>query len=485
MNIFKLVKELKKVKKKIFISIHQDIFLSGFDLYNILINLNILLKKEKFKANDKVAILYENSIEYIILSFFIFLKNCTLVPINPNLKINEINSILQISGAKIIFSPKKNKLFISKNIVFNYSNELLKSKNQFVFKKKKQSYLLLLFTSGSTGIPKGALISEKNLFHHSQVLSLHHKINKKTNTLVLMPMFHNNGFVISFMSTLIHFGTIYLCPAELALSKFFKIINFYKINFTSLMPAVLSMILYKSKTLRTKHKLLISCGGQKLAKNLARNFEKKTNTLIIEHYGLTETTSVCAINDLNNRNLNSVGKVLRGNVIKILNNKQKLSFEGYGEICVKGPNVIKEYFNNKKLNKERWLNGFFRTGDYGLLSKNRLFFKSRKDFLIIKSGENIYPAEIENVVYNFKFVHECAAIGYPDKLTGENICLFVKLKKNSKVIIRKFENFLVKNIAKFKIPKKVFYLSVNTELKEIPKTDSKKIKYGELKKFIR
>ena len=74
MNIFKLVKELKKVKKKIFISIHQDIFLSGFDLYNILINLNILLKKEKFKANDKVAILYENSIEYIILSFFIFLK---------------------------------------------------------------------------------------------------------------------------------------------------------------------------------------------------------------------------------------------------------------------------------------------------------------------------------------------------------------------------------------------------------------------------
>ena len=483
-NIFQLVKNLKKINKKIIHSIHQNISLTGEEFYFSILNVNNLFKKIKFNKNDKVAILYENSIEYIILSFFIFLKNCTLVPINPNLKNNEINSILKLSNAKYIISSNKNK-FICKNIFFKFKTELIRKNIKFTFVKKKVNYLLLLYTSGSTGIPKGALISEQNLFHHSHTLSRHHKLSNKTNTLVLMPMFHNNGFVISFMSSIIKFSNIYICPAELVLPKFFEIVNFYKINFTSLMPAVLSMILHKSQTKKIKHKILISCGGQKLSKNLTKTFEKKTNAYILEHYGLTETTSVCAINNFRNRDLDAVGYTLKHNIMKIFANN-KLRYFGFGEICVKGPNVIKEYYNNKTLNKDKWILGFFKTGDYGFLNKKKkLFFKSRKDFLIIKSGENVYPAEIENVAYQYKNTIECAVVGGPDKLTGENIFMFIKLKKNSFCIRNEFENLLKKNLAKFKIPKKIFYLNFNIKLNELPKTISKKIKYGELKKLLK
>ena len=483
MNIFQLVKNLKKIKRKIIHSFHQNISLSGEELYFSILNVNNLFKKIQFNKNDKIAILYENSIEYVILSFFIFLKNCTLVPINPNLKKNEINNILKLSNAKFIFS-KNNHKFICKNIFFKFTHQIIIENTKFIFIKKKINYLLLLYTSGSTGIPKGALISEQNLFHHSHTLSEHHKLSNKTNTLVLMPMFHNNGFVISFMSSLIKFSNIYICPAELALPKFFEIVNLYKINFTSLMPAVLSMILYKSNIKKINHKILIACGGQKLSKNLLKKFEKKTNAFVMEHYGLTETTSVCAINNFKNRDLNSVGYVLKHNIIKILKNN-KLCNYGYGEICVKGPNVVKEYYNNKTLNENKWILGFFRTGDYGFLNKKKLFFKSRKDFLIIKSGENIYPAEIENVAYKYRHTTECAVVGAPDKITGENIYMFIKLNKNSVFIRNKFEKFIKTKLAKFKIPKKIFYLNFNTNLVDLPKTPSQKIKYGELKKFIK
>ena len=119
------------------------------------------------------------------------------------------------------------------------------------------------------------------------------------------------------------------------------------------------------------------------------------------------------------------------------------------------------------------------------LTDTFLYFAARKDFLIIKGGENIYPAEIENTIYQFKKVNECAVVGYDDKIYGEEIYAFVKFKKYKSLYEKQLNNFLVKNLARFKLPKKIFYFNKELKIKDFPKTTTQKIKYKDLKNILK
>jgi acyl-CoA synthetase (AMP-forming)/AMP-acid ligase II len=484
---------LEKNKKKIFFFPLQKINLSGLDFFYAVCNLSMYFKG--IERNKKIAILYDNSIEYLIISFYVMLKNLTLVPINPVLSKSEILQIYKNSNSDIIISGKENffKLKkIKKKIKFNFdvriTNKILKNyKNIFKIGKKKNHPLLLLYTSGSTGSPKGALLSEKNITSNSLVISNHHKLKKKSSTLVLMPMFHNNGFIISFMSSFLVGTKIIIAPANFIIYKFWEIVKKYSINYTSLMPAVLSMILKFGGSHKNQSLKIIACGGQKLSINLQKRFEKKFKTKIIEHYGLTETTSISSINSLTNRNYKSVGRPIKGTSIKVYDYKlKKLKKTGYGEISISGDNVFIGYYKNEKLNNDKWFKKYFKTGDYGFIDKEKnLFFSSRKDFLIIKGGENVYPAEIENVIYRFDEVIECGVVGYKDNIYGEEVYAFVKLKKYTKKKEEYLKKLLSINLARFKIPKKIFFLQKDIKLKELPKTITKKIKYKDLQIILK
>ena len=480
-------------EKKFFFPI-QKINLSGSDFFHSVCNLTKIFKKlENYK---KISILYDNSVEYLIVSFYVILKRQTLVPINPLLSKDEIFQIFKNSDSDIIISGKENffKLRkIKKKVKFNFdisltNNKILRNYGKiFKSNKKKNHPLLLLYTSGSTGVPKGALLSEKNFISNSLSISRHHKLNTRTNTLVLMPMFHNNGFIISFMSSYLVGAKIIIAPANFIIYKFWEIIRKYSISYTSLMPAVLSMILKYGGSRKYKSLKIIACGGQKLSSHLLKRFEKKYKTKIIEHYGLTETTSISSINPLVRRNLKSVGKPIKGTSIKVYDDKlNKLKKKGFGEISIFGENVFVGYYKNEKLNKEKRFQKYFKTGDYGFLDmKKNLFFSSRKDFLIIKGGENIYPAEIENVIYKFEEVIECGVVGYKDSIYGEDIYAFVKLKKYNINSKKRLQRILEKNLAKFKIPKKILYLQKDIKITELPKTITKKIKYKELQLILK
>lgn len=491
--------KLKNSKEKQFIFPFQDLSFTGENLYYLIINLAKTYDKYiNFSKIKKVSIIYENSIEYIAISFYLILKKKIVVPINPLLSPKEVKQIIQHSKSNYVISSKNfaHKIKSIKNqIIFdydskknlNYDKKKLKFSDFFKNKLSINDIILLLYTSGSTGLPKGALLTLGNILSNAKIIGSHHKINNKTNTLVLMPMFHNNGFIISFLSTFLKGGTTVIAPANLVIYKFWEIIRKYNINYTSLMPSVLTMIMRFGGSAKNKSLRYIACGGQKLSKPMLRKFEKKYNLKVIEHYGLTETTSISTVMPLANRNINTVGKVIRGTKIKMLDIKSlKLNNYGYGEICILGPNVFKGYYDNKILNKEKRINGYLRSGDYGFKDKfNNVYFASRKDFLIIKSGENIYPAEIENKIYEIKEVVECAVIGYPDKIYGEEIYGFVKLKKKNIKIINKINYHLNKSLAKFKVPKKLFFLERDLKLKELPKTATKKIKYKDLKKILK
>lgn len=487
---------IKKVKEKLFFFPLQNIELSGYEFFNCLLNLSKTLSKiEKLKSKKNIAILYDNSVEYLILSFYILLKKHTLVPLNPHLAALEILKVIKQSNSTYVISDKKNKKkikSIKNKIIFNFNTDLTKSKKDLKFNKifknkNKNKNILLLYTSGSTGIPKGSLLSEKNILSNALKISKHHQIGKKTKTLVLMPMFHNNGFIISFMSTFLANGKTIIAPANFIIYKFWAIIKKFEVNYTSLMPSVLSMLLNHGGKRQNKSLKIIACGGQKLSRVLLLRFEKKFKTKIIEHYGLTETTAISSAMSLKKRNLRSVGKAIKGTAIKLYDEKtKKLKNYGYGEICISGKNIFSGYYNNKKLNREKKIKNFFKTGDYGKIDKKRnLYFAARKDFLIIKGGENIYPAEIENTIYQFKQVNECAVLGYYDEIYGEEIYSFVKFKKYKVIYEKQLNKFLVKNLARFKLPKKIFYFNKDLKIKDFPKTTTQKIKYKDLKNILK
>ena len=282
MRLLSLISKLKKNKKILFQFPLKNISMTGTDLFFYVFNLEENLKKINIlKKEVKVAILYDNSIEYVILFFILTLRKLIVVPINPNLSATEIKKMFHQSNSKLLITGNENLKKvrkIKKKIIYNFSSKNKKYQSLKVSLKttnSEKNKILLLYTSGSTGVPKGSPLSEKNILANADVISNHHKLNDKTKTLVLMPMFHNNGFIISFLSTLMSGGSTVIAPANFIIYNFWSLIKKYRINYTSLMPSVLSMIKNFSKYFKNENLKLIACGGQKLSSNLIRKFEKK------------------------------------------------------------------------------------------------------------------------------------------------------------------------------------------------------------------
>ena len=156
-----------------------------------------------------------------------------------------------------------------------------------------------------------------------------------------------------------------------------------------------------------------------------------------------------------------------------------------GEICIRGYNVAIGYLGNELMNNV-FRDGWFHSGDYGRRDKDgNYYFHGRQDSLIIKGGENIYPREIENILFKHPLIDECAVIGIPDKLLGENICAFVKIKSKEKITEKEIKIFCRDKLADFKQPKKIIIINQLKDLTEIPKGPTKKILYRKLKEYFK
>ena len=222
------------------------------------------------------------------------------------------------------------------------------------------------------------------------------------------------------------------------------------------------------------------CGGAKLDENSQKIFEKKFKIKIATNYGLTETSSIVSSESLskNGRKVGSVGKPLFNNIVKIKKRRQ----ENYGEIYTKGENVFQKYLNDDVQTKKKIRNNWFYTGDLGYLDKNNfLFIKDRIDNMIIVSGENIYPSEIENYLYKFKEIKLGVVTSIKDNLTQNKLILIYEGEKSFDK--SKFYKIISKYVSYYKIPKLIYHCS-QINLKEIPKAQNKKILRNQLKNYI-
>jgi acyl-CoA synthetase (AMP-forming)/AMP-acid ligase II len=489
--------QTKKTPKKVFAIFpeYEREFLYG-DLDKEIIKRALYLKEQKLSKGDRIALVLPTSPDFIIFLFAAFREGITVVTINPDLSPPEIAYIVSDSKAKAVFYDNQisEKLKEAKeisgleNVHFTNTSDV---KTKALAKDTKMANVhytdeaVIIYTSGTTGKPKGTILSHMNFLADSQAISSWFQFTPNTRTLCILPLFHNNGQVITLFSPLYVGGSTVMVQSKTGLKSFWLLIKEYEVSWTSVMPAMLSMILGAKLSRKDSTMEGIICGGQVLNEEVKIQFEDKYKVPIFEGYGLTETTSFACFNRFPeyNRKFGTVGQALPCNDILILDDDGKEVPKGEeGEICMRGLNVMTGYFGLKEVNKKALRGDIFHSGDYGYMdSDGHIYFKTRKDYLIDKGGEKIYPSEIENVLFAHPAVDECAALGVSDKFLGQDIVAFVKLNNDcGESELRKcFDG----KLAHHKHPKEIIIVNKLVDLKEIPKGPTKKVLYRVLLEY--
>ena len=452
---------------------------------------------------DRFTIVFPNCAEFLFFYFAGLSLGITVVPINPDLSPREMAYIVTDSCARAVLyhkplSAKCSELrnLVSAAVTFRSIDgfaDMMVSDGADDLRSSTATNIglgdeaVIIYTSGTTGNPKGVVLSHQNLLADAKAICEWFQFSPNTRALTILPLFHNNGQVTTLLAPLFAGGSAVIVRGKASLLSFWGLVAQYEVTFTSVMASILA-ILSNSHTERRDNSLLaILCGGQVLTRSVQDEFERRSRVPVFEGFGLTETTSFSCINDYPKevRRIGSIGRPLPVNEMTILDeNDQVLGPGCEGQICIRGYNVAIEYLGMPERNATSFANGWFHSGDFGTRDEDGYFyFLGRKDSLIIKGGENIYPAELENVIYQHPAVAECAVVGIPDKLLGEDLCAFVKRVHGMQITERELKDFCKGKIAPYKQAKRVVMIDDLPDLAEIPKGPTKKVLYRVLRDY--
>jgi long-chain acyl-CoA synthetase len=343
---------------------------------------------------------------------------------------------------------------------------------------QKEDVAAILYTSGTTGYPKGAMLTHRNLLFDVNSILQVLNIDEKDIFLTVLPLFHSFGSTAGMICPIAVGATISLLP------KFIPslVANTIKETKATIFLGVPSM--YKSfinlpdeyKGCFHSLRFCIS-GGDFLPIEVLKKFEERYNVLIYEGDGPTECSPVTCVNPTGKRKIGSVGKPLPGIEMKIIDEKGNELKDGeIGEIAVKGENVMKGYFNREKDTKDAFLGEWFLTGDIGYRDEDGYFYiVDRKKDIIIVSGMNVYPRIIENVIIRHPSVAEVSVVGVSHPVFGQVPKAYIVLKAGKTATHKEILNFCSNKLGKHEIPRIIEFVP------ELPKTFTGKILKYKLK----
>ncbi|MHA1883941.1 MAG: class I adenylate-forming enzyme family protein, partial [Promethearchaeota archaeon] len=487
MNLRKLVEQqAEKYKNRIFlyweettVSYKQLNELSN-KVANSLYNLGI-------KKGDKVSVYLPNMPEYVYLYLGIPKIGAVIGPVNALFKTREVKFVVEHSEAKVIITiPQfmtvvneiRNELPNLKHVIvigesyentLNYKDLMEKASPNsppHVDINEKEDVAAILYTSGTTGFPKGVLQTHFNIRRNAEMIQEFLNAREDFRFMLILPLFHVNAQIVTVMAPFSIGASCILTPGFSAQTHWETVAK-YKASTFSAVPTVLSILLrMPHENLDLSSLKFVICGAAPLPIEVFREFEDTYDCKIVEGYGLTEGTCASSVNPLpteteDRRKIGSIGIPLPGNSMKIIDDKgNDLPPNSKGEIVVKGDNVMKEYFKNPEANTETLKDGWLHTGDIGHMDDDGFFFiTDRKKDMIIRGGENIYPREIEEVLYSHPSVSLATVIGVRDDIYGELPKAFVVLKEGESAAEKDIIDYCRKNLADFKVPKYVEFRS--------------------------
>ena len=432
--------------------------------YECVINTARFYQSRGLEAGDKVATISHNHWHTVVQYFAAWFCGLVVVPVNLGEDDNRIAYILKNAEVKLAlvrdeYSDRIQKIIKKENllselevIVCDDSVESFSKKNGELKEVQvgTESEALIVFTSGTTGNPKGVVLTQRNLLEDARTISQWHNIDGQTKMMCILPIHHVNGTVVTMITPFFVGGSTVL-NQKFSPGHFFQIIEEEQVHVVSVVPTLLQYLTsyYEGKEVPENNQFRhIICGAGPLTVKVAQNFEEKFDIPIIHGYGLSETTCYsCFIPAdqpkeehkkwMRDFGYPSIGIPVPANEMDIQDEQGSSVPEGErGEIVIRGVNVMKGYFNNREANESAFKNGWFRSGDEGFIKKDEkgnpyYFITGRLKELIIRGGINLAPLEIDEVINKAPGVKAGIAVGFENDWYGEEVGAYVELKEGA------------------------------------------------------
>lgn len=467
------------------------------------------------RKGDRVAVAHRNSINTVVANFGLYKLGAVCIPMNFMVtKPEEIEYILNNAGAKAVVTqaefirhyvkclpqlPTVKYIFTTDEIpssaaecpiVQKFWEEIEKSTFHDETASAQaglEDLAFILYTSGTTGLPKGAMLTHGNLASNVISCAQIFKINDNDCFLCLLPMFHSFAWTACVVIPLYLNLKVVIVANVMPASKWLGAMGTEKVTLILAVPQIYAVLSKEAKGLKRlylrfwpfKNVRFGVSGAAPLTQEIKDRFEEKIGVPILEGYGLTETSPVVSVNTEELQKIKSVGPAIPAVSTLVLDDDGKeVPRNAEGELCVKGPNVFRGYWGNEKATHDAFTeDGWFKTGDIVTVDDDGfIFIKDRKKDMIIIKGLKVFSAQVEAVICEHPAVEECAVIGVPDGRGGEFVKVYVVKKEGADLSDGEFRKFLKTHLDNYKRPRDFEFVE------SLPKNALRKVLKRELRK---
>jgi len=470
------------------------------------------LSKLGIQKGDHIALITGNSPHFVIGFYGALRVGATIIPVNPIYTPDEVGYILNNGDVKAVITldllvplceglhthlPKVEHYIICETgqvpgdsdvSSLSVYKKLIPFMNviglgQAPFQEpeiQEEDVAVVLYTSGTTGKPKGAMLTHKNIYSNASDVGEYLNFSNDDRVITALPMFHVFCLTVSLNAPLLMGGTLVIVP-KFSPAEIYRVAREHKATVFAGVPTMFNFILqYPGNVEDFKTFRLFISGGASMPVALLENFEKKFNVQVSEGYGLSEASPVTCFNPLDRpRKAGSIGTSIVNVENKIVNEEgEDLQPGEVGELIVRGPNVMKGYYKLPEETAATIKDGWLYTGDLAKMDEEGYFYiVDRKKDLVIVGGYNVYPREVEEVLFAHPSIVEAAVIGVPDSDFGEAIHAFV-VKSDNSLTEEAVRSYCSEHLAKYKVPAVIEFLE------DLPKNTTGKILRRTLKENV-
>lgn len=452
------------------------------------------------RQGDRIGMLVHNSPDFMVIYFGILKAGGIAVPLDIRYKISELTSVLNSCQPRALIGESSFlEPFVSAIHQFSYIEYVIDMDShykQFIgyaefiatsaahrtkVKPQPDDIAHVAYASGPAFNPTGAISIHRTLLTEIDIVAeSFQQSDKDVVMLFALPMYHAMGLVIVALTSIAKGSTVVILPG-LSMRSLCETVERERCSIFMAVPYVLILMVNMAQEEGIHNDLsslrICISGGAPLSDDLIRRFKKVYGLDIHNLWGMTESTAQPTFPTLNSSGKpGSTGIILPGWKLKIIDDDDReLPTNQNGEIIVSGP-IMKGYYNNPEATARAIKDGWLYTGDIGRIDEDGyLFITGRKKEMIIVKGKNIYPSDIEQMLYTHPKVAEAAVVGIPDELRGEVIRAVISLKKGETATEQEIKQFCLENLASFKVPRQVIFMDA------LPKTDDGRIKKEALK----